>query len=377
MMAQGNEGPDARKLVHFVRCWGKIAFSSGIFVTLAIALTASCFAASAADDSALKRQARKGTALTPQARLGKLIFFDKRLSATGQISCSICHRPELAFTDGKRVAAGINGAQGTRNTPSLFNVSQNISQFWDGRVITLEQQAALPFVNPIEHGLTSHEDLLSKLRENKDYAMPFRRATSRKLDSVRLEDVTRALAAYEKTLLPGPSAFDRYRYARDEEALPASAQRGLALFEGRAGCVTCHTIGARSAALTDGAFHSAGIGMRDLGQKLPELAQRVVALSPVALDRLIATDKDIAALGRFVITKNPEDIGKFKTPSLCNVAVTAPYMHDGSVATLEEAVEKEIYYRNAQRKQPAVFTPEEKADLVSFLRALTGDEFRK
>jgi cytochrome c peroxidase len=301
-----------------------------------------------------------------QIELGRRLFFDRRLSADGSISCANCHVPEKAYTDGRPVAQGIAGQTGTRNTISLLNVAYQQTLFWDGRRESLEAQAADPFLNPREHGLATSEQLLEVIGSDAKYARAF--GTKRP----SLAQVTAALAAFERSLIAGGSAFDRYYYGKEERALAPSAKRGLRLFQGRAQCASCHTIDEDGATLADGKFHSAGVGIKKIEAHLGALATRVVSATDAELARLVVGEPDIAALGRFVVTRKLADIGQYKTPSLRNVELTGPYMHDGSVATLEEAVERELYYRSAQLTHPIVLTEDEKADLIAFLRALTS-----
>lgn len=306
------------------------------------------------------------------ASLGRRLFFDARLSSNASISCASCHQPDKAFSDAKPVAVGIRGREGTRNTPSVINAALHESQFWDGRRRSLEEQVLDPFVNPAEHGLANHEELLSLLGEIEDYRAEFRKAFDASADAITLRAVAQALTEFVRSLLAGDSAFDRYAYGGDSAALQEPAKRGLALFQGRAQCATCHSIGERDAAFTDNRFHNIGVGLKAVSPKLAGLARRIARTSKEELDSLLGTDSDVAALGRFVVTKDPADIGKFRTPTLRNVALTAPYMHDGGIATLEEAVDHELYYRGQSMGRPVILTPSEKADLVAFLRALTS-----
>lgn len=301
--------------------------------------------------------------------LGKRLFFDKRLSGDGSVSCASCHQPDKAFADGLAVAKGIGQRLGTRNTPSLLNVGFNQTQFWDGRSPSLEAQALVPFLNPSEHGLPDRHALIAGLKGKPEYAAAFRAAFPLARAGITVEQASEALASFQRTLLAGDSAFDRYAYQSEKAALPPAAVRGLALFVGAGRCASCHTIGARDALFTDHQFHSLGVGLQGLGPVLGRLAARVAHGRGKDND---PADADAAQLGRYAVSFNPADIGKFRTPSLRNVALTAPYMHDGSIATLEEAVELEVYYRSAQSVQPLVLTPAEKADLVVFLKALTS-----
>lgn len=314
---------------------------------------------------------------TPEkVALGRTLFEDRRLSADGTVSCSTCHLPDRAFTDGRTVAQGVQQRGGTRNAPTLINSAYLTSLFWDGRRETLEEQAADPLVNPVEHGLGSHGELLATVRADAAYAAAFRAAFGVSPESIEIEHVAKALAAFERTLVAGDSPFDRYRYGGDPAALSVAQIRGLALFAGRAGCTTCHTIGEEHALLTDHEFHTIGIGRQRVQPRLAERTTRLVRLSEAERDRGITSDPEVADLGRFAVTLKPGDIGRFRTPSLRNVALTAPYMHDGSVPTLEEAVEREVYYRGLEAGRPLVLTPQEKADLVAFLEALTSHGLR-
>jgi cytochrome c peroxidase len=262
-----------------------------------------------------------------------------------------------------------------RNAPSLLNVAYMRPLFWDGRAPDLASQARAPFTNPVEHGLADEAELLRIVSEDRHYAAEFARLFDAPPAALRVEMIAAALVAFEQTLLAGDSAFDRFFYGGDTAALSAAGKRGLTLFQGRAQCSECHLIGTSSSLLTDQQFHVAARGIApDVTQNLAALTTRVVATKQAGgreLETLIATDRQVAALGRFVATLMPSDIGKFKTPSLRNVALTAPYMHDGSVATLSEAIDLELYSRGAVTR-PIVLTRAEKFDLLEFLRALSS-----
>ena len=306
------------------------------------------------------------------AELGRKLFEDTRLSRDGTVSCATCHEAVHAFTDGKPVSVGVSGASGTRNAPSLLNVAYATSLFWDGRRSTLEAQVADPFTNAREHGLASEADLVARVSSRDDYRALLARAFPGESAPLQPRQLFRAIAAYLRTLRAGDSAFDRYYYAGDKAALDEPARRGLEVFRGRAGCSQCHVIGAEGALFADDKFHSVGIGTREIASKLPELTRQVHDLDAAQINALVVADPNISALGRFLVTKDPRDIGKYKTPSLRNVALTAPYMHDGSVATLREAVDHEIYYRSIEMGRAISVTPAERDDLVAFLRALTS-----
>lgn len=313
---------------------------------------------------------------TPQVSeridLGRRLFFDSRLSANGKISCASCHDPDKAFSDGLALARGIKGRTGTRNTPSVLNAGYNVLQFWDGRRASLDEQVLDPLTNPNEHGLSNLDEALQRIRADEPYRVLFAQSYAVGPDQIDSAQVSNALATYIRSLSAGDSRVDRFLYAGDKAALSTIEVRGLELFRGRAQCASCHPIGEGSALFTDGGFHSLAIGFDRISSRLAGLGRRIAATPRARLDQLVLEEPDVAALGRFVVTLDPRDIGKFKSPSLRNVAMTAPYMHDGSIATLEEAVDHEIYYRSQTMGRPLVLTPTERSDLVTFLRALTS-----
>lgn len=305
--------------------------------------------------------------------LGQRLFFDKNLSADRKIGCASCHNPKKAFSDGRQFPVGLNNSSGTRNTPALANVAFASSLFWDGRS-SLERLATKPLLNKFEHGLDSEQSLLDIVRRDRTYQKKMKRAFGVDSPDIKVLHVSAALASYQRSLLYGDSAFDRYEYAKDPRAMDASAIRGLELFRSRARCAECHTIGSQSSLFTDHGFHGLAVGMDDgLRNKLSELVRDTY--SRKIADEDIFVDPERAALGKFLVSKDPKDIGKFRTPSLRNVALTAPYMHDGSVASLEEAVDIEIYYRNLSGERAIILSAPEKADLVQFLRSLTSSHF--
>jgi cytochrome c peroxidase len=315
---------------------------------------------------------------TPQKiALGKKLFHDTRFSTDGKVSCTTCHEPERAFTDGRVVAKGVTGQSGARNTPTLLNAAYNTSQFWDGRRASMEEQAADPFVNPSEHGLPTHDAILQVVRSDKYYVESFQTVYAIQASDIRMEHVVKALASFERTLVAGNSPFDRYFYRGEKGALSDSAQRGHAIFRERARCASCHTIGPQSALFTDNKFHALGIGYEAIAPKLATLTKKLANSSRREIDALIIRDPDVSALGRFTVSLKPDDIGRFKTPSLRNVALTPPYMHDGSVATLEQAIELELYNRGTVDSRPPILSPQDKDDLAEFLRALTSTHIPK
>lgn len=333
-------------------------------------------AISAALISATALPAPTSTAERAPARksLGERIFKDASLSADGTVSCASCHQPDRSFSDGRRVAVGIHQQSGTRNTPSLATIGRSPSPtyFWDGRRPSLEAVVLDPFINPVEMGLPDHESLLLRLRKNSSYQSQFDAAFPEQGRNIGTREIAQALSMYIRSIDVGDSAFDRYVSGKDKSALSAQAQRGLALFEGKGRCAECHLTAGSPAPLTDHLFHRTGIGMSSVEKELPKLTMDVInrSLDEDALGNRIATHAEEAQLGRFNVTHKVEDIGLFRTPSLRDVSKTSPYMHDGSVATLPEALEMEIYYRGLTSGHPLGLTAEEKSDLLEFLKQL-------
>jgi cytochrome c peroxidase len=287
---------------------------------------------------------------TPEkAELGWLLFFDKRLSTDGSVSCASCHSPEHGFGDGQPVSTGIKGQKGGRSAPSVINRVYGAVQFWDGRAASLEDQAKGPIANPIEmtaekDSKKAHATCIERLKGVKEYRERFKKVFG--TDDFTIDHVAMAIATFERTVLSGNSAFDKFK-AGDSKALTESQQRGMKIFfSNNARCDSCHD----GAAFTTNQFANIGIGM----------------------------DKPDPDLGRFNVTKKEEEKGAFKTPGLRDIARTAPYMHDGSLKTLEEVVE---HYDKGGIKnkwlhqdiRPLKLTKEDKADLVQFLHALNGE----
>lgn len=226
-----------------------------------------------------------------------------------------------------------------------------------------------PFINPLEHGFRSHAELIAVFKSDANYASQFRRASAERSGTINNRSIADALVAYLTSLSTTESSFERYQYKDQKSALTPLEVTGLGLFN-QAGCVTCHLIEKASAPLADGKFHSVGVELDRIMGKLPALSMKVKTGDARAIDHAIVNDAELAELGRFLVTGDPKDIGKFKTPSLSNAALTAPYMHDGSVATLEEAVDRELYYRALEVGKPTTLTAEEKMALLAFLRSL-------
>jgi cytochrome c peroxidase len=315
---------------------------------------------------------------TPQANeriaLGKQLFNDPHLSADGAVRCASCHIPEKGYTDGRRVAVGVYGRAGTRNTPSLavINVAKDESFFWDGRRAALEQAVLDPLTNPMEMGLHDQTALISKIWQNPAYRTSFAQAFPDTKARITPEEVATVLVAYLHTLNAPESAYDRYAMQGDQTALNQRAKLGLGIFKGKGRCSECHLLEGSPAMLTDHGYHRTGVGLDAISADLPALTQGVIqrSLQGSAVGDRVAAHADEAQLGRFNVTQDPADIGLFRTPSLRGVASTAPYMHDGSVPTLEEAIDREVYYRSLQAGHPLQLTVEERLDLKAFLESL-------
>ncbi len=307
--------------------------------------------------------------------LGQKLYFDPRLSADDTVSCATCHDPAKGFGDGNPVGVGIGGKTGARNSPTVLNAAFNDIQFWDGRAATLEEQAKGPMTNPVEMGMASHDAVVAKLQKTSEYPPLFKQAFGS--DRITIDNVVRAIASYERTVFSFSSPFDRF-IASAKTAMSESAQRGWELFNGKARCNNCHGYVASLPAFTDNKFHNLGVAMH--AANFAELARKA-AQSPESASALAHTP-GYSELGRFLVTKEPKDIGAFKTPGLRHVALTAPYMHDGSQRTLEEVIdfydkggEDNPYLDGGMR--PLKLTAQEKADLVEFLKALTSDDLAR
>ena len=299
-----------------------------------------------------------------RVRLGRWLFFDKRLSADNSLSCASCHQPEFAFSQTTAVSTGINGAQGTRKAPSLLNLAARTvlpdipedreqSFFWDGRVSSLEHQVLVPIANRSEMGL-DHQTMVDRLSALKGYRPYFAEAFGS--DAITQENVASALSDYVRTRMSGNSAYDRWTYGGQANAVSEQAKRGSELFHFTARCAGCHA----GFNFSDGRFHNLGLGW----------------------DEATRTFKDE---GRFAVSHAERDRGAFKTPGLRDVSKHPPYMHDGSLATLRDVVE---FYNNARvtsRSVPGrsvrLIGPEKLSEadidaLVAFLKTLDGEGYQ-
>ncbi len=276
--------------------------------------------------------------------LGRLLFFDKRMSQNNTISCSTCHVPALAFTDGQPVSAGIHRQQGGRSAPTSINRGFSKAQFWDGRAATLEEQSVGPLTNPIEHGFPDNDDVVVRINEIQGYKNLFSKAF--RTNAITIQHVGKAIASFQRTLISGNSPFDQFDYDGEEKAISEAAKRGKKLFFGKARCNLCHF----GTNFSDEKFHNVGIGW----------------------------EGEVVDVGRYHVTHDQKDIGTFKTPTLREISKTAPYMHDGRFVTLKQVID---HYNQGGVKNPFLdnqiipldLTESEKQDLIEMLRALNGD----
>ncbi|RMG82324.1 MAG: cytochrome-c peroxidase [Bacteroidetes bacterium] len=280
-------------------------------------------------------------------RLGKKLFYDPILSGDSTQSCASCHQPSFAFSDPKQFSVGITGAQGTRNAPAIINQGWNFEFFWDGRAQSLEEQALAPVPNPIEMHL-QWKDAIVRLKNHPEYPELFYQAFGTKeIDSMH---VVKAIAQFERTLISSNSKY--HKFLRDEVALTPQELNGMTIyFTEKGDCFHCHG----TVLLTDNLYHNNGL------------------------------DSVFTDLGRYNVTQDPNDKGKFKTPTLINIELTAPYMHDGRFATLEEVID---HYSEGVKVSATIdplmkkahqgglhLTAQEKADLIAFLKTFTDESF--
>jgi cytochrome c peroxidase len=285
--------------------------------------------------------------LTPsKVALGERLFFDPALSSDGKISCSSCHLPQHAFADQVPFSLGVDGQLGPRNTPSILNAAYSPKLLWDGASQGLEEQVRYPITHPREMSMTNSQ-VIKVVEAKADYRPLFAAAFGD--EKVTYERISHSIASFERTLIAGDSPFDRFFFDNDASAISESARRGWELFQGKAACAQCHRFTRESPFFTDGEYHNVGVGW---GNDKPDL-------------------------GRYDVTKDKEDRGRFRTPGLRNVALTAPYMHDGSIATLAEVVA--VFDRGGlpnnyldERIKPLQLSPGEQADLLAFLESLSS-----
>ena len=315
--------------------------------------------------------------------LGEKLFFDGRLSVDGTVACSTCHDPALAFTDGRSVSIGVNGRAGQRNSPTILNALYNTTQFWDGRAKTLEEQAALPIVNPSEMGQPSLDAAVAQIAALPEYKQAFRRVFGRPINGT---DLVRAIASYERAQFSFDSPFDHFM-AGDKTAISDSAKRGWDLFNTKARCNKCHALSEDKRDPTffmDNDFHNIGIGIvRHNVVALASKAEQEIDSGKIIDVDQAAIQSETSVVGRFLVTKQEKDIASFKTPSLRNVLITAPYFHDGSQATLWDVVD---HYNHGdglkdpwldEDMQPLALSESEIDDVVEFLATLTSAQYQQ
>ncbi len=283
-------------------------------------------------------------------QLGELLFFDPILSSDSTISCASCHKPEFAFADNAAVSKGVGGKKGDRNAPSCMNLTFRNFMFWDGRMETLEEQALGPIENPVEMNLPLSE-VINRLYRHKQYTTFFMNIYGKQPNR---ENIAKAIADYERTLETNNTAFDDYMQKGDTSEFSKSAQRGQEIFNVKGKCFECHF----GPDFTNDQFRNLGL----------------------------FNGKDLNDSGRFKVTRKPEDIGRFKTPGLRNISMTAPYMHNGMHKTLKEVIDyydepdkfvKNSVNRDTLLNKPLNLTDQDKKDLENFLLTLTDRRFLK
>ena len=285
----------------------------------------------------------EGNPPTPaRVALGRFLYFDKRLSLDKTVACATCHMPSHGYAEPRATSQGVGGKVGSRNAPTVLNRLFSKEQFWDGRATDLEDQAKGPLVNPIEMTMGTHDAVVARIKEVPGYAPLFEKAFG--TPEITIARAAQAIASFERVVLTGNSPFDRQQ-AGEAGAMTPAAQRGMAIFNGKGNCATCHS----GFNFTDESYHNLGVGM----------------------------DAAKPDLGRYEVTKLDVDRGAFKTPTLRNVTQTAPYMHDGSETTLRDVV---VFYDVGGRQNPWLskeirplgLSDAEVDDLVAFLESLTG-----
>jgi len=317
----------------------------------------------------------KDNALTRRrVELGRRLYFDTRLSRDGTVSCATCHDVTRGFTDQRKVSEGIKDQVGQRNAPTVLNTALLETLFLDGRSPTLDHQAKMPILNPIEMGMPDEAAAVEAIRSDPAYRKAFKEAYGR---GVNYEDIGRAIGAFERTLVFIDSPFRRF-LGGDARAVSADARAGWALFNGKARCVTCHPVNLSNPLGTDNRFHNIGVSARH--QNFESLARRALKAlgedpSEKKLDEL-ALATEMSELGRFMVTKNRSDIGAFRTSMLLNVGITPPYMHDGSLPTLWDVMDH--YNKGGEPNpfldggmEPLALTETEIHQMVAFLFSLT------
>ena len=310
--------------------------------------------------------------------LGKALFFDPRLSVDNTVACANCHDPDKGFTDQLPTSMGVHAKFGQRNAPTILNAMFNIEQFWDGRRPTLEDQARDPILNPIEMGMPDQPTVVKKLDSIGEYQQQFNNVFG---SAPSYDNLVKAIAAYERTQIAFDSPFDRFM-AGDSTALTAQQTRGWAIFNGQGRCMSCHGWNPTRPLFTDDRFHNIGVSAHS-AKFVPHARQALALLSqaagPEQIDRL-AISTDISEVGRFLVTKQPHDIGAFRTMGLRNLFLTEPYFHDGSQATIWDTLD---HYNKGGVQNPFLdggivplgLSEQQEDDLAAFLLALTNQRY--
>lgn len=320
---------------------------------------------------------------TSKTALGEKLYFDKRLSIDKTVSCATCHDPATALADINSVGVGIENKKGARNSPSVLNAVFNELQFWDGRAPSLEEQAKLPLINPIEMGMPDHKAVEARVKEIPEYKKAFTEVFGK--EAITIDTIAKAIAAFERTQLSGNSPFDRF-IAGDKTAISDPAKRGWELFNGKARCISCHTFNKSAPFFSDFKFHNIGVAAKD--QNFPSLVQRAkqtLAANPKRAEQIVdelALAPGFSELGRYLVTKQLRDLGAFKTPMLRDIELTAPYMHNGSEKTLLDVV---VFYNKGGEinpnldggMRPLKLTDPEMEDLVELMKTFTSDDTRR
>jgi cytochrome c peroxidase len=311
--------------------------------------------------------------------LGRKLFFDDRLSADGTISCDNCHSPTKGFTDQLPSSMGIHHAFGQRNAPTVLNALFNTLQFWDGRAPSLEIQIEGPILNPIEMGNKSLDDVVARVKTISEYQRAFQQVFG---GDITIANIEKAIAAYERMQIAFNTPFDHFMNG-DQKAISASAKRGWSLFNGQGRCMTCHGWNPTQPLFSDNRFHNIGVSAHKSDfVPLARKALVLIAQGGGGLQQLdqLAIQTDMSGLGRFLVTKQPHDIGGFRTMGLRDLLVTQPYFHDGSQQTLWDVLD---HYNKGGVQNPYLdggllplgLTESQEDDLVAFLAALTSPEY--
>jgi cytochrome c peroxidase len=312
----------------------------------------------------------KDNPMTPEKiELGKMLYFDPRLSGDASTSCATCHDPKHAFSKRQEMSPAYPGNKHFRHSPTVLNSAFNSLQFWDGRVKSLEEQAEKPIASPFEMNM-NYDLLVERLNAIPQYVELFKKAFPNEKDPINIKNIAKAISAFERTLITPNSLFDRYMRG-DKNAMTEQQIKGMQLFVGKANCIQCHN----GPNFTDNKFHVTGVPKNPVEDDPMVAATRYFVLKSNGIKDYRNYDRD---LGLFFITQNPKDKGAFKTPTLRNIALTPPYMHNGVFKTLDEVIE--FYNKgggNVPNKDPRLkplnLTQEEKEALKAFLMALTGE----